>query len=182
MDHGAESYRRYLAGEDIGLMEIIRDYKDGLILFLCRYVHDLHTAEELAEETFFRLAVRKPRFLPRSSFKTWLYTIGRNQALNHLKRAGRHAPLEEAEQLAEPETAEASLLREEQNVQLHRALSGLQDTYSQVLYLKYFEDMTNGQIASVMKKNKRQIENLLYQAKRALKSALEQEGFAYEDL
>ncbi len=42
--------------------------------------------------------------------------------------------------------------------------------------------MTNEQIAAVMKKSKRQIENLIYQAKRSLKSELEQEGFHYEGL
>ena len=34
MDNGTNSYRRYLSGDDTGMVEIIRDYKDGLILFL----------------------------------------------------------------------------------------------------------------------------------------------------
>lgn len=50
MDNGASSYRRFLEGDDSGIVEIIRDYKDGLILFLNRYVNNIHTAEELAEE------------------------------------------------------------------------------------------------------------------------------------
>lgn len=55
MDNGASSYRRFLEGDDSGIVEIIRDYKDGLILFLNRYVNNIHTAEELAEDTFFRI-------------------------------------------------------------------------------------------------------------------------------
>ena len=47
MDNGASSYRRFLEGDDSGIVEIIRDYKDGLILFLNRYVNNIHTAEEL---------------------------------------------------------------------------------------------------------------------------------------
>ena len=39
-------------------------------------------------------------------------------------------------------------------------------------YLAYFEGFDNPQIARIMKKSKRQIENLLYQAKKALKSEL----------
>ena len=34
MDNGASSYRRFLDGDDEGIVEIIRDYKDGLILYL----------------------------------------------------------------------------------------------------------------------------------------------------
>ena len=41
---------------------------------------------------------------------------------------------------------------------------------------------TNEEIAKIMKKNKRQIENLIYRAKGALKSELEKEGFEYERL
>ena len=33
MDNGASSYRRFLEGDDNGIVEIIRDYKDGLIFF-----------------------------------------------------------------------------------------------------------------------------------------------------
>ena len=34
MDNGASSYRRYRDGVDNGLVELIRDYKDGLMLYL----------------------------------------------------------------------------------------------------------------------------------------------------
>lgn len=34
MDNGVGSYRRFLDGDEEGLAEIIRDHKDGLILFI----------------------------------------------------------------------------------------------------------------------------------------------------
>ncbi len=34
MDNGASSYRRFLDGEDEGFYEIVRDYKDGLLLYV----------------------------------------------------------------------------------------------------------------------------------------------------
>ena len=34
MDNGASSYRRFLDGDDKGLAEIVRNYSDGLILYL----------------------------------------------------------------------------------------------------------------------------------------------------
>jgi RNA polymerase sigma-70 factor (ECF subfamily) len=34
VDSGSDSYRRFLAGDETGLVEIIRDYKDGLIFYL----------------------------------------------------------------------------------------------------------------------------------------------------
>lgn len=185
MDNGASSYRRFLEGDNSGMVEIIRDYKDGLILFLNRYVNNIHTAEELAEDTFFKLVTGKPRFAAKYSFKTWLYTIGRNLAINHIRRFGRlsKVSLEELESIrSEEEALEQSYIREDQKILLHQALSKINRAYSQVLYLKFFEDLTNEQISAVMKKSKRQIENLIYQAKRSLRSELDKEGFHYEGL
>ena len=34
MDNGASSYRRFLEGDDDGIVEIIKDHKDGLMLYL----------------------------------------------------------------------------------------------------------------------------------------------------
>lgn len=183
MDTGAENYRRYLNGEDEGLVELIRDYQEGLTLFLNRYVRNLHTAEDLAEETFFRLVTKKPRFTPRYSFKTWLYAIGRNTALSYLRRCHEEVPEEALEQLhRKEEELECQYLREEQRRMVHRALGRLREDYGMVLYLKFFEELNNEDCAKVMKRSRRQIENLAYQAKRALKTELEQEGFIYEGL
>ena len=55
MDNGASSYRRFLDGDESGIIEIIRDYKDGLILFLNGFTQNIHIAEELAEDTFVKL-------------------------------------------------------------------------------------------------------------------------------
>ena len=57
----------------------------------------------------------------------------------------------------------------------------LSPDYRQILWLSYFEELSNEEIAIVMKKNSRQIRNLLYRAKMSLRSVLEKEGFDYED-
>ena len=84
--------------------------------------------------------------------------------------------------IAEEMNVEREYLIKEQKIILHRIMRELKAEYFQVLYLVYFEDFTNEEIAKIMKKNKRQIENLIYRAKGTLKSELEKEGFEYEKL
>ena len=92
MDNGASSYRRFREdGDEGGLVEIIRDYKDGLILYLNSFVGNIHTAEELAEDTFVLLGIKKPKDKGKGSFKTWLYTIGRNVAIDYLRRNSKRS-------------------------------------------------------------------------------------------
>ena len=70
MDNGASSYRRFREdGDESGLIEIIRDYKDGLILYLNSFVGNIHTAEELAEDTFVLLGIKKPKDRERARLK-----------------------------------------------------------------------------------------------------------------
>ena len=185
MDNGASSYRRFLDGQDEGIVEIVAAYKDGLILYLRSMVDSIGLAAELAEDTFFRLMVKKPRFSGRSAFKTWLYAIGRHVALDAIRRRSRLAdtPFEDAEACLRDEAdLERAYLREEQKILVHGAMGHLPTDYRQILWLAYFEGLTNAEAATVMGKNDRQIRNLLYRAKQSLKAELEKEDFTYEDL
>ena len=185
MDNGACSYRRFLDGDDQGLIEIVGEYKDGLILYLNGYVGNIFVAEELAEDTFFRLMTKRPKFAGKSSFKSWLYAIGRHVAVDYVRRRGRlrTVPLEDAEYaLREEQSLEDAYIQEEQKRTVHRALSALSADYRAVLWLTFFEGFSNAEAAAAMHKSDRQIKNLLYRAKQSLKSLLEKEEFVYEDL
>ena len=60
MDSGTFNYRRFRdGGDEDGLVEIIKEYKDGLIFYLNSIVGNIHTAEELTEDTFVSVAVLK---------------------------------------------------------------------------------------------------------------------------
>jgi len=184
-DRGAESYRRFLQGSDEGLVELVREYKDGLILFMTRYVKDLYVAEELTEDIFFKLMTRKPRFDERSSFKTWLYTIGRNSAIDYIRRFHRASPVDgECLQKMQDEEAELerAYLKAEQKIIVNHILQQLAPEYARVLHLRYFEELDNEQVAVVMRISNQQARNMLYRARQKLKTELEKAGFEYEEL
>ena len=183
MDNGASSYRRFLEGDKQGLYELICEYRIPLILYLNSIVQNMHTAEDLAEDTFFELASRRPSFSGNSSFKTWLFAIGHNIAAKQFRKNPNEIMVanDTYEQVADEENIENNYLKTERNNMIHKALHNLNSDYRQILYLTYFEELSNDQAAAVMKKNKRQIRNLLYNAKKALKSELERSGFDYEE-
>ena len=185
MDNGVSSYRRFLDGDDKGLAEIVRDYRDGLILYLNGVVNNISVAEELMEETFFKIITKKPRFNAKYSFKTWLYTIGRNVAIDYLRHNAKLSDTSfgDLENYIQDEfDLEKLYIIEERKIAVHGALKKLNAEYRQVLWLIYFDGMTNSDAAIVMKKNTRQMKNLVYRAKSALKSELDKEGFVYEEL
>ena len=47
MVNGESSYRRFLDGDDEGLFEIVRDYRDGMLLYVNGIVGNIFVAEEV---------------------------------------------------------------------------------------------------------------------------------------
>ncbi len=186
MDNGASSYRRFREnGDESGFVEIIRDYKDGLMLYLTSIVGNIQTAEDLTQDTFILLGTKKPKDKGKSSFKTWLYTIGRNVAIDYLRKHSGHIAVsidDRVDLISDEDSVEAAYLKKEQDIAVHKAMRKLKAEYQQVLWLVYFENMSNKEAAAIMKKSVRSIETLVYRARKALRSQLETEGFEYEKL
>jgi RNA polymerase sigma-70 factor (ECF subfamily) len=185
MDNGAGSYRRFLDGDDEGIVEIVRDYKDGLILYLNNLVQNIYIAEEMTEDTFFRLMTKKPKYSGKASFKSWLYSIGRNVTVDYIRHNSKYinTPVEDMETYLRDESdLEESYIKEERKLMIRRLLDKLPTDYRQIIWLIFFEGFSNEESSKVMKKSARQVRNLLYRAKQSLRGELEKEGFVYEEL
>lgn len=170
LNNGESSYRRFLAGDDDGMLDIVTEYRDGLMLYLNGFVNNLTVAEDLAEDTFVKLAIKKPKFKNESSFKTWLYAIGRNLTLDYIKKNSK-------EIFSDSEIELKAFDYFEDKIIILNALNKLNTQYRQILILTYFEDFTNKEAAKIMKKSVHSIETLLYRARTALKAVLIKEGY-----
>lgn len=185
MDKGKENYLRFLKGDREALTEIVKDHKDGLILYINSFVSNIHTAEELTEDTFVTLFTRRPRDKGNASFKTWLYTIGRNKAIDYLRKNKKHSEVSEEEYrkiFDDEKNLESAYIKEEEKLALHHAMANLKQEYRQILWLIYFEGFSHQEAAKVMKKTTNNIGVMASRARAALKSELEKEGFNYEGL
>lgn len=174
--NGEANYKAYCKGDDSALAGIISEYKDGLIFYLNIFTGNIRTAEEIAEDTFVKLALKKPHYSGKASFKTWLYTIGRNMAIDSLRKARPEEVLDESALAAEVLSAEQMYLKDEQSIMVHRALGCLPADYAQAIWLVYFEDLTAKEAAAVSGKSPHAFEMLLSRAKRRLRSELERKG------
>lgn len=183
MDHGQQDYRLFLEGDEGALVRLIDTFKDGLMLYLNGIVSDWAAAEDLTEEVFLKLVLKKPRFSAQSAFKTWLYSIGRNLALDHL-RLSKNRPLSREEltdHLADGTNLERDYIQRHDLQAVHTAMQKLKAEYRQVLWLIYFEGFRCADAAKIMKKTTHNIEMLVSRARSALKNQLMKEGFEYEN-
>ena len=179
MDNGTSSYRRYLNGDESAFREIVQAYSDSLIFFIDRYVHDLSAAEDIALDAFTDLVVNRHSYTFKTSLKTYLFMIGRSRALDYIKHRGKLTMVELSEAVEIPScgpSLEELVLADQRKLAVNRAMAQLSDELRDVVYLVYFEQLSCDEAAKVMKKNRKQVYNLLYRAKNALRAILGEEG------
>ena len=177
-----ECYEAFLAGNMEGFEQLVLRYKNPLIYFLCRYVEDVMTAEDLAQDAFVEVYVHKDRFDKEKNFKTYLFTIGRNKAVDFLRKNKDVTALmdELPEQEDEAQELERLVLQKEQSKVLAKAMKQLKQEYQLVITLIDLEEMSYADAAKVLQKTLPQIKVLLHRARKALARQLEREGYVHE--
>jgi RNA polymerase sigma-70 factor (ECF subfamily) len=179
MDNGAGSYRRFLDGDEAAFDDIMNELFRPLTFYICRFVKDVSTAEDIAIDVFSELIASKHKYNFKTSLKTYLFMLGRCRAIDHLRRQKTvvFTPLSEIGELSDEEKSlEEVVLTSERKRIVNEAVARLPEEMREAVYLVYFEDLTYRQAARVLKKNAKQVDNLLYRAKKELRTILGEEG------
>lgn len=178
MNTDLECYEAFLSGSMEGFEALVIRYKNPLIYFLRRYVGDVMTAEDLAQDAFVEVLVHKERFEKEKNFKTYLFTIGRNKAVDYVRKNRRLAGLskELPEQEDERQQLEALVLKEEEKREVAGAVGKLKQEYRAALTLVDCEELSYADAAKLLHKTLPQMKALLHRARRALARQLESGG------
>lgn len=175
-------YSSFLSGDLRGFEQIVKEYREKMILFVQQYVGDYQAAEDITQDVFVKLYLKKPRYSPKASFKTWLYTIAKREAMNHLKKQSLQTQADVPVAGNDGRDYLEAILADRRKIVLHDALENLPSEYRRVLYLHYFEDFSVNEIGVLLQKKPKQISDLLYNAKKAMKSLIVNGGREYEIL
>ena len=85
-ENDEQIYKRFLRErDDRDLCLLLERHRESLFLFLLGLVHNAEDAEELMMDAFAVAASGTAGFAGRSSFKTWLFSIGKKMALMRLR-------------------------------------------------------------------------------------------------
>ncbi|MBE6678651.1 MAG: RNA polymerase sigma factor [Ruminococcaceae bacterium] len=180
--NGESSYSRFLKGDNDALAQIVEKHNKSLVFYLAGILKSVSLAEDAAADAFVEIFVKKPRLKTEEAFCAYLYRTARNKAIDELRRQRRRdeQPIEETE-LADSRMLEDEVLKKERDKSLHNAIAKLNPDYREALHLVYFENMSYDSAGKVMGKSLKQVTNLVYRGKEALKKILEKEGGLYEE-
>lgn len=180
-----ERYERFINGDVKGFEELVLEYKNVLIYFLNRYVQDLNIAEDIAQDAFVDVYVYKERYNGKTSFKTYLFTIGRNKAIDYIRKNKHMQYTVDIEEQTEISSEENELIdyviQNENKGLIAHALGSMKEEYARVLILIDFEDFSYKEAANILGKTTSQVKVLVHRARKSLRKILEEEGFTYEE-
>jgi len=158
---GEGEVARLKRGDLDALAELVTRYQNRLYRFLLRLVREPAEAEDLFQQTWLRVAERIRQFDASRSFEAWLFTLARNLAIDHLRRARPQSldepiagnsrgetPADLLESRERPVTE--GILERERGSRLARAMETLPISYREVVTLRFEEEMKLEEIAQVL--------------------------------
>ena len=178
-----------VAGDSIALETLYDRYAASLMGVVLRIVKERTVAEEIVQETFWRVWDRADGFdADRGKFSTWMYSIGRRLAIDYTRRQkirpqAARSEAEEEIMLREPDgetnVVETAALHFEQE-RVRSALTVLSPEQYEVIELAYFKGLTRQEIAQVTDTPLGTIHTRARLGLQKLRSALEGAGMRHE--
>jgi RNA polymerase sigma-70 factor, ECF subfamily len=165
------------------LDELIELYQHRLLRYLLFLTGKREVAEDLFQETWMRVLLRGSQYNGKARFDTWLFTIARNLVID-LSRKRTMASLDEMSEGGEddrpfeiamsgPSPLEQFQSRED-CAEVSEVLLKLESNYREVLVLRFYEELSLEEIATVTKAPLSTVKSRLYRGLAALKPEMEQ--------
>lgn len=165
------------------LDELIELYQHRLLRYLLFLTGKREVAEDLFQETWMRVLLRGSQYNGKARFDTWLFTIARNLVID-LSRKRTMASLDEMSEGGEddrpfeiamsgPSPLEQFQSRED-CAEVGEVLLKLESNYREVLVLRFYEELSLEEIATVTKAPLSTVKSRLYRGLAALKPEMEQ--------
>jgi len=167
--------RRVARHDGAAFEELYRRHRDKLVAASFRVVGDWNTAEEIVQEALVTVWKRAAAFEGRSTVRTWLHAIVRNQSLSHRRRAARFKAGDAAELVAvpAPDTGpEDAALAAAEQTELSAALEHLPPAHREVLTLMFVAELSHAEIGAVLGVPVGTVKSRLHAAKRGLAARL----------
>jgi RNA polymerase sigma factor (sigma-70 family) len=150
----------------------------SLFGYLFYQTQDQHTAQDLTSAACLRALERLEQYDPnRGKLKDWIFGIARNQLLEHFRSQRRRPPsialTDAMECLAAVDEIELEYDEKEAFLEIISHLDELNEREREIISLRYGADLSNAEIASMLKITNNHVAVLLRRAVEKLKDKME---------
>lgn len=157
--------------------QLMDEYGQSLLHLIYSYVGNKQIAEDLTQEVFVKCYQKLEQYQKKASIKSWLWRIAINHCKDYLRSWHyKHIVVSEEQAkntLSSGKQVEDQVIQRYEDEQLVKTVMSLPDTYREVIYLFYFEELSIKEISYMINVNQNTIKTRLKRAKEILKKCLE---------
>ena len=162
--------------DENAFQKLFYDYHDILFRFVSYKINDGDLAEDIIQETFFRVWKNRKSLKPKKSFFSLIARISTNLCYDYF----RHSEVRRKNQIHIPEFGQSHFYDPEKvnhagflEQEIRRIVNDkLSNKCKSVFILSRFDGLSNSEIAEMLKISKRTVENQIYRALKILKDNL----------
>jgi RNA polymerase sigma-70 factor (ECF subfamily) len=148
-DLETERILRAQQGDRDAFGDLVSQHHQRVISVVYRMCGEMHIAEDATQIAFLRAWQNLPDYQSKTSFRSWLYRIAINAALDMLRREKSVENIEHAP-LSQSFKTENHLMKEEQAQFVKNAVLNLPETSRTVLILREYEDLSYKEISETL--------------------------------
>ncbi|MCD4829457.1 MAG: sigma-70 family RNA polymerase sigma factor [Candidatus Cloacimonetes bacterium] len=141
--------------------------------YVLRMVRNREDAEDITQEVFLAVHEKFGGIAPEAR-DAYLFRAAYNRTVNFARSRNRNPEVQQSE-FVEPATEDPPANDDTKNAAIRAAMSRLNDNERVAVDLKYFQNMSYGQIAGVLDITPAAVDSLLIRARRKLKTYISQE-------
>ena len=169
--------RRAKRGDDRAFEELIDQHARYVFNLAIRLLDDPREAEDLTQEAFIRVWKALPNFRFESSFRTWLYRIVTNLCFDRLPKLKKDLSAIDIDETVDLPvdciSPEGSLLSQELEHELHRAIEDMPDSYRLLITLRHLQELSYAEIAEVTMQPLGTVKTGIFRARQLLRKTIE---------
>jgi len=137
-------------GDRQAFTELVCRHQNGVVSLIYRMCGNPQQAEDAAQEAFVRVWQNLNSYKPQHAFRSWLYRIAANAALDSLRRERPSTDLDSLS-LADPSTGpERSVEENQRTAQVREAIAHLSPPLRIVLILREYQELSYQEIAEAL--------------------------------
>jgi RNA polymerase sigma-70 factor, ECF subfamily len=178
---------RARSGQEAAYRELIRRYERPVFALLFRMVRDRELAEDLAQETFVKALNAIDSYRPEFKFSSWIFKIGNNAAIDHLRRRELDTlSLDGSPHAETPEAMQATALQigarqespldiveaKELGGTIEEAIAALRPEYRSCILLRHVEGRAYEEIAEILNLPLGTVKTYIHRARNELRQSL----------
>jgi RNA polymerase sigma-70 factor (ECF subfamily) len=168
---------RVKSGDRQAFEALVLAHREKAVSFAAGILADYHLAEDVVQESFARVYLRRMDYAPSHTFQTYLYTIIRRRCIDDLRRAKRNPADLVAEVPPLPISGsdpEAAYLQKEELLHLREELALLPAPQRAALYLYAVEGMPYKDIAAIQGVSVAKVKIGLHRARKTIRRTVGQ--------